>query len=212
MFLPREKNFFDLYEKLAEKIIEGVELLEEITRNYSKLPEAAKNLNKLENEADEIVHQVIENLYYDHTRVTEEKGDIRFLVHNMDNVIDAIEKAVNRLNIYRIKDLPPTLPKFVPYLKKAAGEIKRGVKALRNIRKNDAILADCCVKINDMENEADRVHREWLSKIVGESTSDIEDFKETLAIKEIIEALEYAMDQCEDVANILETFRLKGEA
>jgi len=212
MFLPKEKNFFDLYEKLAEKIKESVEYLEQLTKDYSTLPQVAQKLNNLEDEADSIVHQIVEELLYDHTRVTEEKGDIRFLVHNMDNVIDSIEKAVNRLYIYRVKNIPQVLYDFLPYLKEAAKQIEIGVKSLRNIRKNDKILAECCVRINDLEDEADEINRKWLAKIVGTNFSSIEDFKKTLAIKEIIDLLEYAMDQCEDVANILETFRLKGEA
>jgi len=212
MFLPKEKNFFDLYEKLAEKIKESVEYLEQLTKDYSTLPQVAQKLNNLEDEADSIVHQIVEELLYDHTRVTEEKGDIRFLVHNMDNVIDSIEKAVNRLYIYRVKNIPQALYDFLPYLKEAAKQIEIGVKSLRNIRKNDKILAECCVRINDLEDEADEINRKWLAKIVGTNFSSIEDFKKTLAIKEIIDLLEYAMDQCEDVANILETFRLKGEA
>jgi hypothetical protein len=212
MFLPKGKKFFDLYEKLAEKIKESVKCLERLTKDYSILPQVAQELNNLEDEADRTVHQIIEELLYDHTRVTEEKGDIRFFVHNMDNVIDSIEKAVNRLYIYRIKNLPQPLTDFLPFLKKAADQIEIGVKSLRNIRKNDKILADCCIKINDLEDEADEINRKWLAKIVGTNFSNVEDFKKTLAIKEIIELLEYAMDQCEDVANILETFRLKGEA
>jgi len=41
---------------------------------------------------------------------------------------------------------------------------------------------------------------------------DIKEFKKMLILKETTDILEYALDQCEDVANILETFRLKGEA
>ena len=212
MFLPKGKKFFDLYEKLAEKIKESVKCLEQLTKDYSTLPQIAQKLNNLEDEADKIVHQVVEELLYDHTRVTEEKGDIRFFVHNMDNIIDSIEKAINRLYIYRIESIPKALFDFLPFLKEAANQIEIGVNSLRNIRKNDKILAECCVRINDLEDEADKINRKWLAKIVSTNFSNVEDFKKTLAIKEIIELLEYAMDQCEDVANILETFRLKGEA
>jgi len=212
MFLPKGKNFFNLYEALAEKIVKAVELLAKLNGDYSKLHQVAKELNDLEDEADSIVHQVIQELLCDHTKVTEEKGDIRFFVHNMDNVIDSIEKAVNRLHIYRIETLPPVLKEFLPVLKETAAQIKIGVKALRNIRKNDDILAKCCVRINDLENEGDNISRRWLEKIMNNEYPDIKEFKKMLILKETTDILEYALDQCEDVANILETFRLKGEA
>ncbi len=212
MFFPRGKKIFDLYEKLAKKIKEAVDLLEGLKKDYSSLPEVAQNLDRVEDEADEIVHKIIEELLYDHTRVTEEKGDIRFFVYNMDNVIDSLEKVANRLNIYRIKDLPQPLIDFLPFLKEAASQIELGVSSLKDIRRNDEVIARCCVKINDLENEADKVNRRWLAKIIGEDCSDVDNFKKTLAVKEIVDTLEYTMDQCEDVANILETLRLKGQA
>lgn len=211
-FLPREKKFFDLYESLAEKIIQSIELFEKLVENYNQLPKIAENLNKLEDEADEIVHQIISDLHYDHTRVTEEKGDIRFFVHNMDNIVDALEKAINRLYIYRIPVLPQAIKEFLPLLKETTQKIQTGVNCLRNLRKNDKILADCIIKINDLENVADEVNRRWLSEIINEKEQKTKDFREVIALKEIIDLLEYAMDQCEDVANLLEVFRLKGEA
>jgi len=211
-FLPREKKFFDLYDALTEKIVQAVNYLEKLEKNYSQLPQIAEDINQLEDEADAIVHQIILNLHYDHTRVTEEKGDIRFFVHNMDNVVDAIEKGVNRLYIYRITDLPAVLKDFLPSLREAAQQIKIAVGCLRNIGKNDKTLADCIVKINDLENEADQINRNWLAKIMNSEYQEVKDFKKIFALKEVIDLLEYAMDQCEDVANILEAFRLKGMA
>ncbi len=212
MFLPREKKFFDLYEALAEKIIKVVELFEKLEKNYSLLSQVAQDINKLEDEADQIVHKIGNELLYDHTRVTEEKGDIRFFIHNMDNVIDSLEKAVNRLNIYRIKRLPPFVSEFLPLLKESAEQIKAGVKSLRDTKKNDKVLADCCIRINDLENEGDKINRNWAARIVNSGFANNEDFRKILALKEIIDLLEYAMDQYEDVANALETFRLKGGA
>ncbi|MFQ6066372.1 MAG: DUF47 domain-containing protein [bacterium] len=210
MFLPREKKFFGLYEALVEKIIEAVTFLEKLQRDYSNLPQVAQDLNKLEDEADEIVHQIINQLLYDHTRVTEEKGDIRHFAQTMDNIIDFIEKAVNRLYIYRVKSFPGIFSEILPLLKESVQQIKIGVCSLRNIRKNEKVLADCCIRINDLENEADQIHRNWLAKIMTNNYRNLEHFQSFSALKEIIDILEYTVDECEDVANILETFRLKG--
>lgn len=212
MFLPREKQFFNLYEDMAEKIIEAVAFLEDLARDYSKLPKISKELDVLESKADDVVHKIIKDLFLDHTRVTEEKGDIRFFVHNMDNIIDCLEKAVNRLSLYQINTLPGAVEEFLPLLKEAAQEIKKGVKCLRNLGKNGEDLTECCIKINDLENEADKVNRKWLQKIMIEPIKNFGDIHRALAVKEIVDLLENAMDQCEDVADLLENFQLKGEA
>lgn len=212
MFLPREKKFFGLYQALSDKIIEAIELLEKLKQNYSQLCQIAEKLKALEDEADDIVHEIAEQLLYDHTRVTEEKGDIRFFAHNMDNIIDSIEKAVNRLCLYHVKIIPQAVVEFIPLLKEAAQEIKKGVGCLENLKKGGKILAECCVKINELENKTDQINRKWLQKVLTEPIQGANDIRQTVALKEIIDTLEYAMDQCEDVANVLETFRLKGQA
>jgi hypothetical protein len=211
-FLPKEKKFFDLYEALAQKIVEAADLLGQLEKNYSQLPQIAENLEVLEDEADAIVHKIVNRLLYDHTRVTEEKGDIRFFAHNMDNIIDSIEKTANRLVLYKIENFPPVAAEFALLLKRAAQEIKIGVECIENLSKKEHILAEACIRINDLENEADKINRKWLQKIMAQSVETPDDVRKTIAIKEIIDLLEYAMDQCEDVANILDTFRLKGEA
>ncbi len=210
MFLPKEKKFFDLYEALALKIKESVSLLEELEKDYSRLPQLAQKLDVVENEADEIVHKIINELLYDHTRVTEEKGDIRFFAHNMDNVIDGIQKAVNRLSLYNIKEFPPVIKEFTVILKKTSEEIEKGIQYLRILHKNGKDLINCCIKINELENEGDRVNRKWLQKIMMQPIKTADDVRYIIALKEIIDILEYSLDQCEDVANVLETFHLKG--
>jgi len=210
MFLPREKKFFDSYEALAGKIKESVNLLEELEKNYGQLDQIIMKLDVIENEADEIVHKIMNDLLYDHTRVTEEKGDIRFFAHNMDNVVDGIQKAVSRLSLYNIKDLPPVINEFTAIFKETAEEIEKGIKYLRILHKNGKDLINCCIRINELENQGDRVNRQWLQKIMMQPIKTAEDVRYVIALKEIIDVLEYSLDQCEDVANVLETFHLKG--
>ena len=212
MLLPKEKKFFQLYNDLADKIVESAAFLEALGEDYTRLEEIAKKLDKLESKADKIVHEIMEDLLYDHTRVTEEKGDIKFFAHNMDNVIDSIEKAVNRLYVYKIDFFPNGVAEFVPILKQSAKEIKKAVECLPNMRKKQEELAKCCVKINQLENKADQVNRKWLEAVLSKPVKKANDVRQIIALKEVIDILEYAMDQCEDVANILETFRLKGQA
>ena len=211
IFLPREKNFLKLFRLQSEKIFQAVELLEKLEKDYTKLPEIEREADKLEDEADSLVHQIVNELLYDHTRVTEEKGDIRYFISNMDNIIDALEKTINRLKIYNIETLPEAVREFLPLIKQASIEIKKGVECLGNLRKNDKILSQCCVKINTLEEQADAVNRKWLQKIITSESKDCQSISKKIALKEIVDLLEYTMDQCEDVSNVFDTFRLKGQ-
>ena len=210
VFLPRENKFFDLFEELADKAVEAADLLADLGTKYSDLPQISEQLRMLEEAADSIVHQIIQGLYYDHTRVTEEKGDIRYFAHNLDNVIDGIEKAVVRLSFSQKQKVPESVIEFSPIIKEASEEIRTAVHCLRDLKREEIILEACCIRINELENEADKVNRKWLRILMTTPVEDPNELLDRLLLKEIVEILEDTMDQCEDVANILETFRLKG--
>ncbi len=61
-----------------------------------------------------------------------------------------------------------------------------------------------------MENAADKVNRKRLRILMTTPVEDPNELLDRLLLKEIVEILEDTMDQSEDVANIMETFRLKG--
>ena len=209
-FLPREKKFFDLFENLAGKAVEAAQLLEELGKDYSKLSKISQELKILEDEADGVVHQIINELFFDHTRVTEEKGDIRGFAHNLDNVVDGVEKAVNRLTFTQTRMLPEPVIEFSGIILEASEEIRRAVSFLRNLREEEKTLDTCCIKINELENDADKINRKWLKKLMTTPVKNFDTLLNRLVLKEIVEILENTMDQCEDVANILDTFRVKG--
>ena len=56
------------------------------------------------------------------------------------------------------------------------------------------------VEVNRLENEADHIHDEALSRLFEEETDPISVIK----WKEVLDFLEEATDRCEDVANVLE--------
>jgi hypothetical protein len=226
VFMPHSKKFFELFEELADKAVEAAQLLMDLGVTNSSLPPAPvslssdsrsssllhirKELKVLEGEGDAIVHQIIQGLFYDHTRVTEEKGDIRYFAHNLDNIIDGVEKAVARLAFTNRPTIPESVSEFAPIISEATEEIKKAVCYLRDIRHGEIPLEECCIRINELENEADKLNRKWLKILMTTPPVDANDVLKRLLLKEIVDILEDTMDNCEDVANILETFRLKG--
>ena len=209
--LLREEKFFSLFENLAVKAVEAAELLVELKGDYSKLPQISQELNTLEDDADSVVHQIVQELFYDHSREGEEKADIRYFAHNLDNVVDGVEKAVNRLTFTRLKlkTIPEPVGEFATVILNASQEIRAAVSCLRNLSAEEKTLEACCIRINELENEADKINRKWLRILMATPVEDANVLLDRLLLKEIVDILEDTMDQCEDVANILDTFRVK---
>ena len=71
--------------------------------------------------------------------------------------------------------------------------------------KSHQAVTECSVRVNSLENEADRISRDAISLLFEKETDPIAVIK----WKEIYENFEAGTDRCEDVANILERIALK---
>jgi len=76
-------------------------------------------------------------------------------------------------------------------------------------RKKEDIIK-YCTEINRLENLGDNHYRALFVEIEKRKYKEISELKELLLYLRIIDYLEAALDACEDVADIIDTLRLKG--
>jgi len=197
--LPRETSFFDYFEKLSVHISEACVILREALAGGMDLRTASSRVKDVEHAADSITHECIEALHK--TFITPfDRGDIHNLVKHLDDIIDLVEAAVVRMDLYEVDAIRPEALELADLLVKAAGTIGETVRGLRRLGKSSGIPA-LCIELHRIENQADVVHRTALVRLFHENEERaIYVFK----WKEILEYLERATDQCEDVANIIE--------
>jgi len=106
--------------------------------------------------------------------------------------------------LYRMKAPAPELVQLTGILGEAIGKIRRVVFSVR--KKQDAsLILSLCVEINTLENEADQLYRAAMVRLFEEEKDAIELIK----VKDIIGRIETAVDNCEDVSNIIEGIVLK---
>lgn len=202
-FLTRRDKFFDLFEALADRIVEGGKLFAEIVNNYEHSEQKLSKLKEIEHEADTITHDIYHTLH--HTFITPlDREDIYSLAGKMDTILDLIESAAVRMYLYRIKKTTRELSELARILNESIAEIRKIVYSVRNKRDARMIL-DVCVVINTLENEADQVLRTAMMRLFENEKDPIELIK----LKEIIQTTETATDICEDVSNIIEGIILK---
>jgi hypothetical protein len=200
---PKEENFFELFEELADKIEEGGKLFLEMAqaRDYSDVRVA--KLKEIEHEADNITHNTYEKMHK--TFLTPmDREDIYALVNKMDSIMDVIEATAVRLYLYKVRNPSDEIIKQAKILNDAIGKVKFIVHALRNMKNSEMIL-DGCVEINTLENAGDVVLRSIMANLFEHEKDAIELIK----WKDIYQLLEEAIDVCEDVSNIVEGIVLK---
>lgn len=205
--LPKETKFFDMYDELVSQLMEASNLLVALETDYYILPLVVEDMKELEAKADTICHRIITALSTEQIKVTETLADIRHFVHKLDNLIDYLENAIFSLHAYEIRELPTIVGEFFQLIREVFNEIYIGVKHLRHLRKKTKEIGECAIRINTLEDKADSLHRGFRTVIMRSDASD----RDIMKLREIVGALEETMDQAEDVANLLETFVLKGE-
>jgi predicted phosphate transport protein (TIGR00153 family) len=196
--LPREESFFDDFEKHAAKTVEGCRVFLEMAESSSDCAAVSPRMKAIESECDNITHGVVARLHK--TFITPiDRNDIFRLISKMDDVMDFVEAAAQRLVLYDIHQPTPELAGLARTLLHGAERLREALSGLRNLKNPDLIL-EKCVEINRLENEADVQLRAAIAKLFREAKDPIFVIK----WKEIYELLETATDRCEDVANIIE--------
>ncbi|RLI90076.1 MAG: hypothetical protein DRO89_06515 [Candidatus Altiarchaeales archaeon] len=205
--LPRTKVYFEDFEALALLAEKSMDTLKHLGEKEHPSTTSVR-AKTLEVQADSTVHDAIRSLLYDHTRVTEEKADIRNFLQNLDDVIDNLEAVVWRIANFdcnpralRLRD------SFIPYIEKAVIDISCAVSLLPDVIHNQKQLNTFIESINQCEVRGDELYRGWFMSITnGVFKSEGERF----FLLDVLQRLENVLDAAEDVADNLETFLLKG--
>jgi predicted phosphate transport protein (TIGR00153 family) len=197
-FMPREDKFFTLFQKSSELMVEGANELHNLFKDIAHVEKYSRRIKEIEHQADEVTHHTIELLHS--TFITPlDREDIHQLISKMDDILDFMEAAAQRIHLYDITTAPPYAAELAEICVKSAETIKAGVAMLEDM-KNRKELLKICIEIHRLENEADVLFRSATAKLFREEP----DTRQLIKHKEIYEILETTTDRCEDVANIIE--------
>ncbi len=195
--LPTETKFFEWFNKSAENVLDAARLLHQLLTDYADVERRVAEITELEHHGDFLVHETMDLL--SHTFITPLEGDeIRALTSSMDDVVDYIEAAADALLLYKVEQPIPEARQLGGLLLRMAEQVATAVPLIAARKKLPEIKRHI-VEINRLENEADRVLRMGLARLVAERG----DWFELFRWKEILQLIEDATDRCEDVADVL---------
>lgn len=192
-----------MFAEIASNLTEGARVLHNLLSDwdYQRLPEVAQQIKSLEHQGDEMTHQLLIKL--NQTFITPfDREDIHALASSLDDVLDFIYGASNRLVTYKITQPSPSAKVLAGIILKQTEELGKAVSLLE---KGNGML-EHCVEVNRLENEADQVTHEAIGRLFDGGYDPITLIK----LKELLEILEDATDKAEDAANVLESVVLKS--
>ncbi|MBI2604888.1 MAG: DUF47 domain-containing protein [Deltaproteobacteria bacterium] len=197
-FMPREEKFFDHFAQAGSLIVEGAKEFRDMLSDMDRVEQHASAIKDIEHKGDEVTHRTIELLHK--TFITPlDREDIYNLICKMDDILDFIEAASERMHLFEMKKATPEFVMLADICIRSAENVNSTVRLLCDLKKSEEIL-ELCVEVNRLENEADQVLRSALAKLFREEP----DTRQLIKLKEIYELLETVTDNCEDVANIIE--------
>jgi predicted phosphate transport protein (TIGR00153 family) len=203
---PHERGFYPLFTRAAENIAAAAD---ELARLVAAEPparvELARRVKDAEHAGDELTHEIMVKI--NTTFVTPfDREDIYRLASALDDVLDEIEEAADRIVLYRLGTLPAGIASQVDVLQRAAAATAAAMPLLEDVGK----LQQYWIDLNSLEDEADAIYRTLLGDLLAPPEgTPATDVLMLLKTKEIVETLEDAADAFETVANTVESIAVK---
>src|SRR5947209_11642228 len=199
--IPKEVRFYDYFEQQSKHILNAAALLHDLCHNFSDARAKTYRIKEVEHAGDLLTHEIVRRL--NTTFITPiDREDIHDLATRLDDVLDFLEAAAERLVIYRIKEPTSACRAMADVIVAQVASMDRCIRCLHTM---DQAFHEHAIEVNRLENRADTLLRESLAAMFEEQSDPIEVIK----WKEIYETMEAVTDRCEDVANVIEGIILK---
>ena len=198
---PRKDSFYPMFAVSGQNLVTGARLLKDLLGAVpSDRKEIAEKMRAAEHAGDEVTHAIMREL--NESFITPfDREDIYRLASSLDDVMDAMEAAVDLVVLYQIGELPPEVADQVDVIERAAELTAEAMAKLRSMKD----LSEFWIELNRLENQADQIYRRLLARLFG---GDF-DAMTVMKLKEVVDQLEGAADAFEHVANTVETIAVK---
>lgn len=203
--VPKDHKFYPLFNEVADNLVVASDLLIKLLGepDLNNRQEYMRAIKEAETHGDALTRNLLKEL--NSTFITPfERGDIHVLVDKMDGIVDLIHSASKRISIYNLSIFPKEFLQIAAIIQSAVLEIQLVLRNVNNV--NDfKLYIKSCTKLSDMETEVDDIYQSYLANLFENENNAIELIKK----RDILTALEKAIDKCDDVGNVFSTLIVK---
>ena len=205
LFMPKNKVFYELFEGVADKVLEMATKLKEMVSEPDRNIRASilAHIEDLEHKNDENTHRIFTELGRNFITPFD-REDIHYLATALDDICDYIYASAKKINFYNVNPNDTGIQKMADLILSGSQEIRIAVMGLRDM-KNLREMTEAMVKVNSIENQADDVFDMSIEMLFQQENN----FKEVIKKREIYQVMEIATDKCEDAANVIESIIIK---
>lgn len=200
--LPKEDNFFRLFDAHAATLIKGAEALRKALDGGDETAHWCQRIVDHEHEADAVAREVL--FAVRRSFITPfDRSDIRGLTNSLDDSIDQMQKTAKVITLYEMRDFAPHMRQLGDIAVEAAGLTVEAVALLPAMRKNHGRLNELTEQIARLESDSDGLYDDGMKALYqahkgGNGGGDALAF---MIGGEVYDHLEKVVDRFEDVAN-----------
>lgn len=206
VFAPKDVKFLPMLNEAGSVLVHSAELLKQLFESQSELErtELCKLIKAEELKGDKVTGHVFKAL--NETFITPfDREDIYELTEEIDDSIDAINRAAHKVLLYDPHHLPKCTADLSEIVRKASMEVQSAVDELSNLKKTDVQFREHCREIKRLEEKADVVYEEGIIALFKEEKDTVELIK----LKEIIQELEKSANKINNIGKVLKSILVK---
>lgn len=161
--------------------------------HYAALCEVEEAADAIARDTAKAIHQVFVTPF--------DRSDILALSTALDDVIDLMKDAAQRVRLYRV-GITPEMMRMAGCIDRACAQLRDGVPLLNNVSGNAERLQEMCRSVRSIEREADDARDEGLRFLFGPGNEMSPGGK--LTVERVYDLIEEVVDRCEDLVDVVE--------
>lgn len=200
----KEDVFYRLFREYAEKIVTASELYMRIFREYPTSKALISGMKDYENICDEQAKKIFIEL--GNSFITPfDREDIGALVKRMDDVVDYMEAAASRLDLFAVERMRPEAVRLAEITLQAVAELHKIMDRMSNFKKDSSVM-ELALGVDVIEDEGDAVYKTALADLFREDVPTLEIMKWS----RVLDRMELALDACEHACDIVQGVVMKN--
>ncbi|GMU77799.1 MAG: phosphate transport regulator [Acidimicrobiia bacterium] len=198
--IPTDDGFYRLFDDAAQNLAEGARNLRKLFVDFTDLEAKVEAVNACERRGDELTHAIVMRVNRSFV-VPFDREDIHALTEGIDDAVDDLAAAADLIVLHHVDEPLTGMHEISDIIVDAADVAVSLVAKLPKLKNVQADLA----QLGLLESTADRIYR----RTTAELFSGQFDAFAVLKLKDLVEALERAVNSIEGIGDIVESIFLK---
>ena len=200
----REDVFYRLFREYGEKIVAATEVYNRIFMEYPESKVHISRMKEYESVCDDQAKKIFMEL--SNSFITPfDREDIAALTKRMDDIVDFMEAAASRLDLFAVEEMRPEAQRLAEITVRVVGELAKILDRLPNFKKDPSVM-ELALGVDVIEDEGDAVYKTALADLFREDVATLEIMKWS----RIFDRMELAIDACEHACDIVQGVVMKN--